>query len=130
VTAIDPTGAGDVFLAALVAGTLRGWPLQQRVRFANLTAALSVRDLGGALAAPGWADVCDWWVSVDRDSRFARDYAFLEGLLADVEHRMFGRAVPTIGFDSGSHDHARHGPRPTRQAHPSPIGPTTHQEKP
>jgi hypothetical protein len=37
--------------------------------------------------------------------------------------------VPTIGFDSGTHDHARHGQRPTRQAHPSPFGPTTHQEK-
>ena len=27
----------------------------QRIRFANLCAALSVRDFGGALAAPGWA---------------------------------------------------------------------------
>ena len=50
--ALDPTGAGDVFLAGLVLGTLRGWPLQQRLRFANLVAALSVRDFGGALAAP------------------------------------------------------------------------------
>jgi hypothetical protein len=43
---------------------------------------------------------------------------------------MFGRAVPTIGFHSGTHDHSRHGPRPARQDHPSPFGTTTHQEKP
>jgi sugar/nucleoside kinase (ribokinase family) len=128
VPAIDPTGAGDVFLAALVVGTLREWPLQQRVRFANLAAALSVRDLGGALAAPGWADVCDWWTALDPGSRAVRDYAFLEGVLAEVEHRMFGRAVPTIGFDSGTHDHARHGPRPTGRGHHSGSGTTTPQE--
>jgi len=119
--AVDPTGAGDVFLAALVAGTLREWPLLQRIRFANLVAALSVRDLGGALAAPGWADVCDWWTDVDRGSRVARDYAFLEELLPTVEHRMFARAVPTIGFESASHDHSRHGPRPSRHSQLDPA---------
>ncbi len=125
VPAVDPTGAGDVFLAALMAGTLRDWPLLQRIRFANLAAALSVRDVGGALAAPGWADVCDWWTDLDRGSRLLRDYAFLEDVLAGVEHRMFGRAVPTIGFDSGAHDHSRHGPRPGHAAfpHPTPAAP-------
>jgi sugar/nucleoside kinase (ribokinase family) len=113
--AIDPTGAGDVFLAALVLGTLEEWPLQQRVRFANLAAALSVRDLGGALAAPGWADICDWWSDVDPGSRLARDYGFLETLLPAHEHRVFGRAVPTIGFTAVPHDHLRHGPRPTHR---------------
>src|SRR5690606_37150177 len=49
VTALDPTGAGDVFLAALMHGTLAEWPLTQRLRFANVCAALSVRDFGGAL---------------------------------------------------------------------------------
>jgi sugar/nucleoside kinase (ribokinase family) len=136
VPAIDPTGAGDVFLAALMAGTLRDWPLQQRIRFANLAAALSVRDVGGALAAPGWADVCDWWTDLDQGSRLVRDYAFLEEVLAGVEHRMYARAVPTIGFESGSHDHSRHGPRPGHQAlshfappappaPPAATGPTT-----
>lgn len=125
VPAIDPTGAGDVFLAALMAGTLRDWPLLQRIRFANLAAALSVRDVGGALAAPGWADVCDWWADLDRGSRLLRDYAFLEDVLGEVEHRMFARAVPTIGFDAGTHDHSRHGPRPGHVAfaHPTPGAP-------
>lgn len=125
VPAIDPTGAGDVFLAALMAGTLRDWPLLQRIRFANLAAALSVRDVGGALAAPGWADVCDWWADLDRGSRLLRDYAFLEDVLAGVEHRMFARAVPTIGFDSGTHDHSRHGPRPGHVAFAHPAPPAT-----
>jgi sugar/nucleoside kinase (ribokinase family) len=135
--AIDPTGAGDVFLAALVLGTLAEWPLLRRVRFANLVASLSVRDLGGALAAPGWADVCDWWSDVDPGSRFARDYGFLEELLPAHEHRVFARAVPTIGFTATPHDHGRHGPRPIhhqpvsayRHPVPGPV-PVTSQENP
>ncbi len=139
--AVDPTGAGDVFLAALVLGTLREWPLQQRIRFANLAAALSVRDLGGAMAAPGWADICDWWSDVDPGSRLARDYGFLEELLPEQEHRVFARAVPTIGFAvTTTHDHFRHGPLPTRRGlaaapyrHPlqsPPTQPATSQENP
>lgn len=108
VPALDPTGAGDVFLAALVAGTLREWPLLQRLRFANLCAALSVRDFGGALAAPGWAAVCDWWEAVEPGSWLARDYAFLDDVLTTVEHRTYGRAVATIGFVGTQHDHPRH----------------------
>jgi len=61
VTAVDPTGAGDVFGAALVAGTLAGWPLADRLRFANLCAALSVQGPGGARSAPDWAAVARWW---------------------------------------------------------------------
>ena len=55
VEALDPTGAGDVFLAGLMVGTVAGWPLEHGLRLANLGAALSVRHFGGALAAPGWA---------------------------------------------------------------------------
>jgi sugar/nucleoside kinase (ribokinase family) len=60
VNAHDPTGAGDVFGAAFVHGTLRGWPLRQRLAFSNLCAALSVQYVGGSLAAPGWGDIIDW----------------------------------------------------------------------
>jgi sugar/nucleoside kinase (ribokinase family) len=60
VNAYDPTGAGDVFGAAFVLGTLRDWSLRQRLRFANLCAALSTQYVGGSLAAPGWGDIIDW----------------------------------------------------------------------
>lgn len=60
VSAIDPTGAGDVFLAALVLGTLREWPLERKLRFSTLCASLAVQQSGGSLAAPGWGDVVDW----------------------------------------------------------------------
>lgn len=111
VAALDPTGAGDVFVAGLMFGELRTWSLAHRLRFANLCAALSVRHVGGALAAPGFADICDWWALARNDARRARDYEFLEDLLASVDHRLFDRAVPTIGFRNPVHDHGRHQPR-------------------
>ncbi|MEU4195972.1 carbohydrate kinase family protein [Kribbella sp. NPDC026611] len=60
VPAADTTGAGDVFAAGFIAATLWELPLEQRVRFAALTAALSVTRLGGADAAPRWADLAAW----------------------------------------------------------------------
>ncbi|WP_262425111.1 carbohydrate kinase family protein [Brachybacterium sp. Z12] len=47
VTAIDTTGAGDVFAAAMVLGTLASWPLDERLRFASLCSALAVQQFGG-----------------------------------------------------------------------------------
>lgn len=61
VDAIDPTGAGDVFAASCLLGTLAGWPLEQRLRLASLSSSLAVREFGGSLAAPGWGDLSDWW---------------------------------------------------------------------
>ena len=85
VEAFDTTGAGDVFGAGFVAATLAGWPLADRLRFANLGAALSVQQFGGALAAPGWAGVARWWRGVrDGGSSVAhlqRDYAFLDEVI-------------------------------------------------
>ncbi|MFI5733764.1 carbohydrate kinase family protein [Kribbella sp. NPDC051587] len=60
VPAADTTGAGDVFAAGFIAATLWDLPLAQRVRFAALTAALSVTKLGGADAAPRWTDLAEW----------------------------------------------------------------------
>ena len=53
-TVTDATGAGDVFASGLVLGCLAGWPLEQRLKFASLTASLAVQQFGGSLAAPGW----------------------------------------------------------------------------
>ncbi|MEJ3654214.1 PfkB family carbohydrate kinase [Actinomycetes bacterium KLBMP 9759] len=64
VDALDPTGAGDVFGAALVLGTIAGWPLEHRLLFAGVSAGLAVHEFGGSLAAPGWGDIRDWWQGV------------------------------------------------------------------
>ncbi|RZS82754.1 sugar/nucleoside kinase (ribokinase family) [Motilibacter rhizosphaerae] len=104
VDAYDPTGAGDVFGAALVLGTLEGWPLAQRLAFANLCAALSVQEVGGSLAAPGWGDLADWWARVsqeaDAGSTVAREwrarYAFLPDVLPPPPLRSGRRASATL----------------------------------
>lgn len=67
VPAADTTGAGDVFAAGFIAATLWALPLEQRVRFAALTAALSVTKLGGADAAPRWDDLADWQAAHPED---------------------------------------------------------------
>lgn len=103
VEALDPTGAGDVFVAGFVTGTLADWPLADRLAFAGLTAALSVQEFGGSLSAPGWSEVAAWWQQVqdvdDQDPAALRRYAFLEALLpAPSRPWPLRRAVPTIGF--------------------------------
>jgi len=104
VEALDPTGAGDVFVAGFVTGTLAGWPLADRLAFAGLTAALSVQEFGGSLSAPGWAEIAAWWRKVQsvegQDPEALRRYAFLARLLPGGAVRPWPlrRAVPTIGF--------------------------------
>ncbi|MFE6283542.1 carbohydrate kinase family protein [Streptomyces sp. NPDC057877] len=103
VEALDPTGAGDVFVAGFVTGSLAGWPLADRLAFAGLTAALSVQEFGGSLSAPGWSEVAAWWRRVqsvdDQNPAALRRYAFLEHLLpATARPWPLRRAVPTIGF--------------------------------
>lgn len=104
VRAIDPTGAGDCFGAALVAGTLAGWPLDVRLRFAALTAGLAVQQFGGALATPGWGDVADWWAEQSRAAasgdpvavRLREDYAFLPDVIPAGMPASVRRAEATI----------------------------------
>ncbi|MFG1628879.1 carbohydrate kinase family protein [Kribbella sp. NPDC049227] len=67
VQAADTTGAGDVFAAGFIAATLWDLPLDLRVRFAALTAALSVTRLGGADAAPRWEDLAAWQAAHPED---------------------------------------------------------------
>lgn len=105
VEALDPTGAGDVFTAGFVTGTLAGWPLADRLAFAGLTAALSVQEFGGSLSAPGWWEIAAWWRYVreapEQDPAALRRYAFLDELLpAPARPLPLRRAVPTIGFRS------------------------------
>ncbi|WP_443072761.1 carbohydrate kinase family protein [Streptomyces sp. WMMC897] len=103
VEALDTTGAGDVFVAGFVMASLAEWPLADRLAFAGLAAALSVRHFGGSLSAPSWAEIAAWCHRVHAcpatDSGTACRYAFLRRLLTDGEGVVpLRRAVPTIGF--------------------------------
>ncbi|WP_291765532.1 sugar kinase [Caldivirga sp. UBA161] len=46
VNEVDPTGAGDVFNAAFIYGYLKGWGIDQALKFANAAAAIKVTRLG------------------------------------------------------------------------------------
>ncbi|MDB1088231.1 PfkB family carbohydrate kinase [Streptomyces sp. ACA25] len=109
VEALDTTGAGDVFMAGFVTGTLAGWPLADRLALAGLTSALSVQEFGGSLSAPGWTEVDAWWQQARRSGQAPPRYAFLDALLpaggrpgppAPADHRTepLRRALPTLGF--------------------------------
>jgi sugar/nucleoside kinase (ribokinase family) len=113
VNAHDPTGAGDVFGAGFVLGTLRGWPLRQRLAFANLCAALSVQYVGGSLAAPGWGDIIDWLArtqskAADGSSHaaeLARAYGFIADVLPATGRISVRRARATIARTSDAEVH-------------------------
>ncbi|MFJ7268154.1 carbohydrate kinase family protein [Streptomyces sp. NPDC099050] len=97
VDALDPTGAGDVYVAGFLTGTLAEWPLADRLAFAGLTAALSVQEFGGSLSAPGWPEVAHWWRTAPEALRGR--YGFLDDLVPRAaEPASRRRAVPTIGF--------------------------------
>ncbi len=103
VEAIDTTGAGDVFAAAIVLGTLEGWPLRKRLSFASLCSSLAITQVGGSLAAPGWGDVSDWWAlrlreagADDDAAALVERYAFLPECLRGVDTPKVRRAEATI----------------------------------
>jgi sugar/nucleoside kinase (ribokinase family) len=103
VDAIDATGAGDVFDAGVLLGTLAGWPLLERMNFAALCSSLAVQEFGGSLAAPGWGDIADWWHRVRGQPTtnaaarsVQRRFAFLDDLVADVPSGAVRRAAATI----------------------------------
>lgn len=55
---VDTTGAGDAFHGAYIYAHLRGFPLRDKLSFANACAALSLGGLGGRAALPSLAEVC------------------------------------------------------------------------
>lgn len=100
---VDPTGAGDVFAAAMLVGTLAEWPLEQRMSFGSLCAALALQQYGGSLAAPGWGDIADWWTALRADTSedayhrsLRRRYEFLEDIVPAVPLTACRRATATI----------------------------------
>ncbi|WP_353953099.1 PfkB family carbohydrate kinase [Knoellia sp. S7-12] len=117
VDAIDPTGAGDVFDAGMLVGSLAGWPLLDRMNFATLCSSLAVQEFGGSLAAPGWGDLADWWqrVRLQPTSNAAarsvrRRFAFLDDLVAEVPPGAVRRAAATIAKLSDAQAPAASGP--------------------
>ncbi len=100
---VDPTGAGDVFGAALLVGTLAEWPLEQRMTFASLCAGLALQQYGGSLAAPGWGDLADWWTALVSDTSgdayhrsLRRRFGFLDEIVPRVPVLACRRATATI----------------------------------
>ncbi|MDT0143158.1 PfkB family carbohydrate kinase [Microbacterium sp. PRC9] len=57
ITPLSTLGAGDVFHGALLAAIVLGKPLQEAIRFANVTAALSCRALDGRSGIPDRTEV-------------------------------------------------------------------------
>ena len=113
VVATDPTGAGDVFAASLVLGTLAGWPLADRLAFSALCSALAVQQFGGSLAAPGWGDIADWWQCTRADARddeLLTRYGFLDDVLPTEPVDAVRRAEATLTLHS-------HLPGPGRHRH-------------
>jgi sulfofructose kinase len=62
VKAVDTTGAGDIFHAALAFGALRNWTPERIFPFANACAAFSCRRIGGrpAIPSPGELSELGW----------------------------------------------------------------------
>lgn len=57
VAAVDPTGAGDAFVAGVAWGVAQRWPWAEVARFANAVGALACRSLGAQASLPSLAEV-------------------------------------------------------------------------
>jgi sugar/nucleoside kinase (ribokinase family) len=55
--AVDTTAAGDIFHGALAYALAQSWPFRESLRFASLTASLSVRVAGGRSSIPSLKNV-------------------------------------------------------------------------
>ena len=104
VTALDPTGAGDVFAAGFVFGMLAGWPLPQRLRFANLCAGLSVRHYSGSLGAPCWGEIAAFGESAEVPPEVLDEYGFVVSYIPESPEDSVMRAEPTVGYGTSLPD--------------------------
>lgn len=67
--AVDPTGAGDVFIAAVMVELARGADARQAVRYANAASALAVSAVGGVASAPDREAVAAFLSSIPNSKR-------------------------------------------------------------
>jgi sugar/nucleoside kinase (ribokinase family) len=54
---VDSIGAGDAYDAAFLLGTLEGWSLERRARFASIAAGFTVTGVGGSQTMPSRAQI-------------------------------------------------------------------------
>jgi ribokinase len=52
VTAVDTTGAGDVYHGAYIYGLLQNWDMYQCMRFASAAAAIKCKEIGAQTGIP------------------------------------------------------------------------------
>ncbi|MBO2453398.1 carbohydrate kinase family protein [Actinomadura barringtoniae] len=99
VEALDATGAGDVFGAGFLFGTLAGLPLAERLKFANLCAGLSVRHRSGSLGAPCWGEIAAFGESGEIPEAELEPYAFVVDYIPELATDTVVRAEPTLRAD-------------------------------
>ncbi|MGB9629774.1 MAG: carbohydrate kinase family protein, partial [Thermodesulfobacteriota bacterium] len=66
VKVVDTTGAGDVFHAGFIYGLLQNWELGDILRFANWSAGLKCREMGGRKGIPSLKEVQKFRRGIDR----------------------------------------------------------------
>ena len=57
ISAVDTTGAGDVYHGGYIYGLLKGWKMQECTRFAFATAALKRTEFGAQKGVPNLEDI-------------------------------------------------------------------------
>lgn len=99
--AVDPTGAGDIFLAGLLAGLAKECTLREALSLGCVAAGLSVQELGGSFSAPTSDEIAAWYENNRRlrGADFEEQYGFIAQLLhVSDQARRPRRAIPTVGF--------------------------------
>lgn len=61
VTPVDTTGAGDIFHGAFTYALSKGYDIEKTVRYANITAGLSVTKIGARLSIPSVVEVSNYY---------------------------------------------------------------------
>ena len=61
VTPVDTTGAGDIFHGAFTYAVSKGFDIEKCVRYANITAGLSVQKIGARLSIPTYTEVSNYY---------------------------------------------------------------------
>jgi sugar/nucleoside kinase (ribokinase family) len=113
VHAVDPTGAGDVFVASFMAARQRPWSLDQQLQYAALAASVSVTRPGGATSAPTREELLHSAQSLEQD----QDWSFLLAP-SDAPHPTGATDTPNSSMSSvpTSHTTSSTAARPTVHA--------------